>query len=233
MFAIRKAARRGRTQIDWLDSWHSFSFGDYFDPKHHHYRTLRVINDDRIAVGGGFGTHPHRDMEILTYVLSGELEHRDSMGHGEVLHAGEWQMMTAGTGITHSEFNPSETTPVHLLQMWIMPDRKGHTPRYAQKSFPIEGRRNRWQLTASPDGAEGSLPIHQDARVLTASVEPGAKVPYTLAPGRGAYLQVASGDVSVNGHTLQAGDGVAIDDENEFVVAGGETTGEVVLFDLR
>lgn len=232
MLTIRKSADRGTTRIDWLDSRHSFSFGDYFDPRHHHYRSLRVINDDRVAPGGGFGTHPHRDMEIITYVLSGELEHKDSMGHGEVLGAGEWQVMTAGTGILHSEFNPSPTKPVHLLQMWVLPDRKGRTPRYAQKAFPLEGRRGQWQLTASPDEANGSLLIHQDARVLAANLEAGDSATYSLAPGRGAYLQVATGRVTVNGQPLDAGDGAMIEDEAAIVVRG-EASSDVVLFDLR
>lgn len=232
MFTIRKSADRGQTRIDWLDSKHTFSFGDYFDPKHHHFRTLRVINDDRIAGGGGFGTHPHRDMEIITGMFSGELVHRDSMGHGEVLHAGEWQAMTAGNGLLHSEANASATEPVHLLQIWIVPDRKGHTPQYAQKAFPPEARRGRWQLVALPDGTEGSLTIHQDARVSTANLAAGDVVKYDLAPGRGAYLQVATGSVIVNGHKLETGDGAAIEDESTIEVRG-ERAGEVVLFDLR
>lgn len=231
MFTIRKGTERGITQIDWLDSRHTFSFGDYVDPKHHQYRTLRVINDDRIAPGGGFGTHPHRDMEILTYVLAGQLEHRDSMGNGEVIRAGEWQAMHAGTGIRHSEFNPSETEAAHLLQVWIFPDRRGHTPGYQQKQFPESGRNGKWQLAASRDGAEGSLVVHQDVKLQVAKLEPGQAVKYELAMGRGAFLHVATGAVSVNGHKLLAGDAVAVEDESAIEVIG-EKPGEVLLFDL-
>lgn len=232
MLTIRKSADRGATRIDWLDSRHTFSFGDYFDPKHHHYRSLRVINDDRVAPGGGFGMHPHRDMEILTYVLRGGLEHADSMGHGEVLRAGEWQAMTAGTGLLHSEFNPSPTEAVHLLQIWIMPDRKGLTPSYRQTAFPVEGRSGKWQLAASPDGAEGSLTIHQDARVSVARLAPGDAVKYELRPGRGAFVHVATGAASVNGERFEAGDAAAIEDETSIDVRGIEA-GEVLLFDLK
>jgi redox-sensitive bicupin YhaK (pirin superfamily) len=232
MFTIRKGTDRGTTRIDWLDSRHTFSFGDYNDPKFHQYRTLRVINDDRIAPGGGFGTHPHRDMEILTYVLSGELEHRDSMGNGEVIRAGEWQSMHAGTGILHSEFNPSEKDSAHLLQIWIFPDRKGHTPGYQQKRFPVAGRDGAWQLAASPDGADGSLIVHQDVKLSVAKLSAGQAVKYTLAPGRGAFLHVATGAVTVNGLDLVAGDAVAVDDESVIDVAVVHP-GEVLLFDLK
>jgi len=232
MFTIRKSEDRGVTRIDWLDSRHTFSFGDYFDPKNHQYRALRVINDDRIAPRGGFGTHPHRDMETLTYVLSGALEHQDSMGPGETIHTGEWQAMTAGTGLLHSEFNPSPTEAVHLLQIWIMPDRRGHTPGYAQKAFPPEGRRGRWQLAASPDGAEGSLTIRQDARVSVARLAEGDAVSYTLGKGRGAFLHVATGAVTVNGQRLSTGDAIALDDEPTIEVRGLEE-GETLLFDLK
>ncbi len=232
MFTIRKSADRGTTAIDWLDSRHTFSFGDYADPAHHHYRALRVINDDRVAPGGGFGTHPHRDMEIVTHVLAGGLEHRDSMGNGEVIRAGEWQAMTAGTGLLHSEFNPSEAEPVHLLQIWLVPDRRGHTPRYAQRAFPDAETRGRWRLAVSPDGADGSLPIHQDARIYSAKLDAGDAVTHTLAAGRGAYLHVATGAVTVNGHRLDAGDAVAIEGEPVIDVRG-EAAGEVLLFDLK
>jgi redox-sensitive bicupin YhaK (pirin superfamily) len=232
MFTLRKGTERGTTRIDWLDSRHTFSFGDYNDPKHHQYRTLRVINDDRIAPGGGFGTHPHRDMEILTYVLSGSLEHRDSMGNGEVIHAGEWQAMHAGTGILHSEFNPSETEPVHLLQIWVYPDRRGHTPGYQQKQFPEADRDGKWQLAASPNGADGSLVVHQDVKLWVAKPEPGRTLKYDLGPERGAFLHVATGSVKVNGRLLAAGDAIAADDEPVLEVTGVEP-GEVLLFDLK
>jgi len=231
MFTIRKGSERGVTKIDWLDSRHTFSFGDYVDPGHHHFRTLRVINDDRVAPGGGFGTHPHRDMEIITYVLAGELEHRDSMGHGEVIHAGEWQAMHAGTGLLHSEFNPSGTDPVHLLQIWIIPDRKGYEPGYQQKRFADEDQRGKWRLAASRDGADGSLVIHQDVRLLVAKLEAGKELSYELSPGRAAFLHVATGAATVNGRALIAGDAMAAEGEPRIEVAGREP-GEVLLFDL-
>jgi quercetin 2,3-dioxygenase len=231
MFTIRKGTERGTTRIDWLDSRHTFSFGDYVDPKHHHFRALRVINDDRVAPAGGFGTHPHRDMEILTYVLAGQLEHRDSMGNGEIIHAGEWQAMHAGTGILHSEFNPSEFDPVHLLQIWIVPDRKGYTPGYQQKRFPEAETSGRWRLIGSPDGVDGSLVVHQDVRICLAKLGPGKVVRYELRPGRGAFLHVATGAVRVDGRELSAGDGLAVENESAIEVEG-EQAGEVLLFDL-
>lgn len=231
MFTIRKGADRGVTQIGWLDSKHTFSFGDYYDPAHHNFRTLRVINDDRIAAGGGFGTHPHRDMEILTCVLSGELEHADSMGNGEVIRAGEWQAMTAGRGIQHSEFNPSPTEPTHLLQIWIFPDAKGLTPGYQQKVFTDAEKTGVLKLVASPDGDGGSLVIHADARVHQAKLDRGQAVRHELKAGRGAFLHVATGAVTVNGTRLDAGDAVAVEDEAAFEVVGVEV-GEVLLFDV-
>ena len=231
MFTIRKGADRGATQLGWLDSRHTFSFGDFVDPKHHQYRTLRVINDDRIAPDGGFGTHPHRDMEILTYVLAGQLEHRDSMGNGEVVHAGEWQAMHAGTGIQHSEFNPSSTEPVHLLQIWIFPDRKGHVPGYQQTRFADEEKSGQWRLTASPDGADGSLVVHQDVKLYVAKLDPGQAVRHDLARGRGAFLHVATGAATVNGRKLVAGDAVAVENE-PIIEVTGDASGEVLLFDL-
>lgn len=229
MMTIRKGTDRGQTRIGWLQSWHTFSFGDYFDPAHHHYRSLRVINDDIVAGGGGFPTHPHRDMEILTCVLSGELEHKDSMGNGSVIRPGEWQYMSAGTGVAHSEFNPSTTSPVHLLQIWIVPDRKGHTPRYGQTSF-ADAPSGRWTLSASPDGRDGSLAIRQDVLLSTAKVEPGQTLGYEVATGRGAWLHVATGSVDVNGQRLTAGDAVAV--EGEAIALTGVEAGQVLLFDL-
>ena len=231
MFTIRKGADRGVTQIDWLDSRHTFSFGEYHDPAHHNFRTLRVINDDRVAPGGGFGTHPHRDMEILTCVLSGRLEHRDSMGNGEVIRAGEWQAMTAGTGIRHSEFNPSQTEPTHLLQIWIFPDTKGLTPGYQQRVFTDAEKSGAWRLVASPDGEGGSLVIHQDARVYQTKLATGQAVRHELQPGRGAFLHVATGAATVNGQVLKAGDAVAVEGEPAIDVTGTEP-GEVLLFDV-
>jgi redox-sensitive bicupin YhaK (pirin superfamily) len=214
-----------------LDSRHTFSFGDHFDPERHQFHALRVINDDRVAPGGGFPTHPHRDMEILTWVLSGQLEHRDSMGNGEVIHAGEWQAMTAGTGVQHSEFNPSRSEPVHLLQIWLFPDRKGHKPGYQQKSFAQDANSGGWRLVASPDGADGSLQIHQDARVRIASLGSGQAVRHELAGGRAAFLHVATGSTVVNGYHLNAGDALAFENETTITVKGNEAA-QLVLFDL-
>ncbi|MBN9118756.1 MAG: pirin family protein [Planctomycetes bacterium] len=229
MLTVRKGSDRGTTRFGgWLDSRHTFSFGDYQDPAHHQFRTLRVINDDRVAPGGGFPTHPHRDMEILTCVLSGALEHRDSMGNGEVIRAGEWQAMTAGTGITHSEFNPSRTEPVHLLQIWLFPDRRGRTPGYQQRVFTDADKRGKWALVASPDGEVGSLVVHQNARVYQTKLA-GETVRHDLAAGRAAFVHVATGRATVNGAELVAGDAAAVEDEREVVVSG---EGEVILFDL-
>src|SRR5436190_521504 len=199
MIGVRLAEDRGRTAIDWLDSRHSFSFNDYYDPRHMGFRSLRVINDDRVAPAAGFGAHPHRDMEIITYVLSGALEHRDSLGSGEVLRPGEVQRMTAGTGIRHSEFNPSETEPVHLLQIWLLPERTGLTPGYEQKAYPEAERRGRWRLVASPDGRDGSVTVHQDAAMSVTILDAGQTVMYELARGRHAWVQVARGAVTLNG----------------------------------
>ena len=231
MLTIRKSADRGVTRIGWLDSRHTFSFGDYRDPRHDHFRVLRVINDDRVAPGQGFGTHPHRDMEIVTYVLSGGLAHRDSMGNGETLRAGEWQAMTAGTGVQHSEYNASDSEPVHLLQVWLFPERRGLTPGYAQKSYPEAERLGRWRVALSPDGRDGSLTLRQDAVVSQATVRPGDTLGYEFARGRGGWLHVATGAVTVNGLALAAGDGLAVEGEERIEVAGVEA-GEVLLFDL-
>ena len=230
MLTIRKGTDRGVTKYGgWLDSRHTFSFGEYQDRMHHQFRTLRVINDDRVAPGGGFPTHPHRDMEILTCVLTGALEHADSMGNGEVIRAGEWQAMTAGTGITHSEFNPSDEAPVHLLQIWLFPDKRGHTPGYQQKVFTDADKGGKWALIASPTGENGSLVIHQDARVYQTKLATGDTVRHELRSGRAAFLHVATGAATVNGTKLVAGDAVAVEDEAELTVTGD---GEVLLFDL-
>ena len=231
MIRIRPANERGRTAIDWLDSWHSFSFGDYYDPTNLGFRSLRVINDDQVAPGAGFGMHPHRDMEIITYVVNGALEHRDSLGTGEVLRPGEVQRMTAGTGIRHSEFNPSPTEPVHLLQIWLLPERRGLTPGYEQKPFPEAQRRGRWRLVASRDGRDGSVTIHQDADVYATLLEPGESVRHELRPGRHAWVQVARGAVTLNGRPLRAGDGAAVSDEAALTVAATEPA-ELLLFDM-
>jgi quercetin 2,3-dioxygenase len=225
MLTTRLGSARGVTNIGWLDSRHSFAFGDYYDPAHTGYRSLRVINDDRIGPGGGFPMHPHRDMEILTWVLSGELEHKDSMGTGSVVKAGEWQRMTAGTGVRHSEFNPSPTTPVRLLQIWLFPHTKGLTPAYEQKAFGDNV--GKWETVASPDGRDGSLTINQDAVLSTAVVRPGDELTYRLSPGRGVWAQAAGGRVTVNGVTLRDGDAVYGD---ESLTVGGD--GTVLVFDL-
>lgn len=229
MLTIRKANERGLTRIEWLNSRHTFSFGDYHDPAHHNFRALRVINDDRINGGGGFGPHPHRDMEILTYVLSGALRHQDSMGNGSVIRPGEWQKMSAGTGIVHAEFNDSDDVPVHLLQIWVMPDARGLPPTYDQRMFPDAEKLGRWRVAASRDGRDGSIVVHQDVTLSVAKLRPGDNLEYDLAPGRGAWLHVATGNATVNGVQLDAGDAVAIEDEPRVEVSG---EGEVLLFDL-
>jgi redox-sensitive bicupin YhaK (pirin superfamily) len=231
MIQVRKGAERGRTRIDWLDSRHTFSFGDYYDPAHMGFRSLRVMNDDRIAPGGGFGTHPHHDMEIVTYVLDGALEHRDSLGTGSVIGPGELQRMTAGTGIAHSEFNASETEPVHLYQIWLLPERRGLAPGYEQRAFPESERRGRWRLVASRDGRDGSLTVHQDVGLSLATLEAGQELSHRPGPGRHAWLQVLRGAVALNGHDLTAGDGAAVSDEEALAVRAAAPS-EVILFDL-
>ena len=229
MLTLRKSVDRGAVRHGWLDAKHTFSFGDYFDPAHQNFRSLRVLNEDRIAAGQGFGKHPHRDMEIFTTVLSGRIQHRDSMGNGSVIGPGDWQMMSAGTGVQHSEFNPSPTEPTHLMQIWIVPDRKCHAPRYDQKSF-ADKPAGAWALVASSDGA-GSLGIRQDARILTATVRPGDALRHEFAPGRAGWLHVATGSVAVNGRRLDAGDAAALEGEASIEMLGLERA-EVVLFDL-
>lgn len=231
MIRIRKAAERGHADHGWLDTWHTFSFADYQDTEHIRFRALRVMNEDRVAPGQGFGTHPHRDMEIVTYVLAGALEHKDSMGNGEVLRPGEFQRMSAGTGITHSEFNPSAVEPVHLYQIWLFPERKGITPSYEQKRFPEFGRKNQLQLVASPDAAAGSLTIHQDARIFLANIAAGGQVAHQIVPGRHAWLQVLRGSVLLNGIPLETSDGAAISDEKRLSVEAAAAA-EIMLFDL-
>lgn len=231
MITIRPAADRGRTKIGWLDSRHSFSFGDYQDYDHMGFHSLRVINDDRVAPGAGFPTHPHRDMEIITWVLSGALEHKDSLGTGSVIRAGDVQRMTAGTGILHSEFNPSQTEGVHLLQIWIYPEKRGLKPGYDQKSFPAAERKGQLKLVASRDGRDGSLSFHQDASVYVAALGPGQRATHTLAPGRAGWVQVANGSLTLNGQRLNAGDGAAVSDEKALELVGVEE-GETLVFDL-
>jgi redox-sensitive bicupin YhaK (pirin superfamily) len=230
MIDIRRAAERGRTRLPWLNSYHTFSFGDYYDPAHMGFRALRVINDDYIAAGQGFGTHPHRDMEIITYVLDGALEHRDSLGTGSVIHPGEVQRMSAGTGIRHSEFNQSKEDPVHLLQIWILPEKTGLPPSYEQRAVPPSDQEG-LALAASRGGRDGSVTVHQDVNLYAAQLAPGRSVTHRIAPGRHAWLQIARGTVSVNGHPLAAGDGAAVSDEGQLLLAAAAPA-EVLLFDL-
>ena len=230
MIQIRRAAERGQTQLPWLDSRHTFSFGDYHDPEHMGFRALRVINDDRVAPGQGFGTHPHRDMEIITYVLDGALEHRDSLGTGSLIRPGEVQRMSAGTGIRHSEFNASRSDPVHLLQIWILPDTVGLPPSYEQRALPAAAHGG-LALVASPNGRDGSVTVHQDVGVFAGQLAPGKTVSHSLAAGRHAWVHVARGSTSVNGQPLQAGDSAAISGESE-VALRADAPAEVLLFDL-
>jgi redox-sensitive bicupin YhaK (pirin superfamily) len=230
MITVRHAAERGHTRVDWLDSRHTFSFGDYHDPRHTGFRALRVINEDRVAPGAGFGTHPHRDMEIVTYVLAGALEHRDSLGNGSLIRPGEIQRMSAGTGIRHSEFNGSSSDPVHFLQIWITPERPGLAPGYEQRALPPEVRGG-LRLIAARDGRDGAITIHQAAEIHAARLVPGDRAAHPLAPGRHAWVQVAHGAVTANGEALHAGDGAAISDER-IVSLRADTDAEVLLFDL-
>jgi redox-sensitive bicupin YhaK (pirin superfamily) len=222
---------RGQTKIDWLDSYHTFSFGSFSDPNRMGFRTLRVINDDRVVPGAGFGTHGHRDMEILTYVLEGALEHKDSLGTGSVILPGEAQVMSAGTGITHSEYNHSQTEPVHFLQIWILPDEQGLKPRYEQKAFPIEEKRGKLRLIAAKDGRDGAVTIHQDVDLYTSVLEPGNVINYQVQPHRYAWLQIAQGIATLNGEELRAGDGVQISVEEQLEIST-QVGAEILLFDL-
>jgi redox-sensitive bicupin YhaK (pirin superfamily) len=231
MIHIRQAAERGHFDHGWLDTFHTFSFASYHDPAHMGFRALRVINEDRVAPGRGFGTHPHRDMEIVTYVLSGALEHKDSMGHGEVLRPGEFQRMSAGTGITHSEFNPSDTEPVHLYQIWLRPDQKGIEPSYEQKQFPAADRLGRLQPVATPTGEDGSLTIHQDARIYLATLPAGSRITQPIPSGRHAWLQVLRGTVTANGQPMDTSDGAAISNESALDIEA-TADAEIMLFDL-
>lgn len=231
MISLRKSDERGYAHHGWLESWHSFSFAGYNDPAHVHFGPLRVINEDIVQPGTGFGTHGHRDMEILTYVLSGALRHRDSMGHGEDIHYGEVQVMSAGTGVQHSEVNPSAVEAVHLLQIWIMPDRQNLTPGYQQKEFPLQDKLARWCLLASPDAAQGSLLIHQDARVFAARLDGAETLDYPISAKRKVYLHVARGGLKANGHALVAGDALMYTDESAVELSDAREA-EVLLFDM-
>ena len=231
MINIRRAQDRDHFNFGWLDTYHTFSFGEYYDPRQMGFRSLRVINEDRVAPGYGFPTHPHQDMEILTYVLAGALEHRDSMGTGSIIRPGEVQCMSAGTGVTHSEYNPSREEPIHLLQIWLLPERRGIRPSYEQKQFAEEEKRGRLRLIASPDAADGSVIIHQDARLYATILDAGAEVTHELAPARHAWVQVVGGEVEVNGRRLGASDGAAVSEE-EAVRLKAVAEAELLLFDL-
>src|ERR1700687_2056693 len=231
MITIRKAEERGHFDLGWLDTYHTFSFDQYFDPAHMHFRSLRVINEDRVAPGQGFTTHSHRDMEIITYILAGALEHRDSMGSGSVIRPGDVQRMSAGTGVSHSEFNPSDKESVHLLQIWILPESRGLAPSYEEKSFSEDERRGRLRLVASEGGREGSVAIQQDARLYAAILDAGASVDHTLGMTRYAWLQVARGAVKLNEFDLQQGDGAAVSNESDLKVVAQQAA-EILLFDL-
>jgi len=231
MITIRKAADRGHFDFGWLDTYHTFSFDQYHDPKHMAFRSLRVINEDRVAPGHGFPPHSHSDMEIVTYVLEGGLQHQDSMGNGSIISPGEVQRMSAGTGVTHSEANPSVSDPVHLLQIWILPDQRNRKPEYEQKMFSDEEKKGRLRLIASNDGRDGSVTIHQDTVVYATVLDPDQKVQHRLASGRYAWIQVARGAVKINGESLDQGDGAAVTGE-PLVEITAEAPSEVLLFDL-
>ncbi|HEY3668360.1 MAG TPA: pirin family protein [Polyangiaceae bacterium] len=231
MITPRKARDRGHAQHGWLDSWHTFSFADYYDPKQMGFRSLRVINEDRVDPGQGFPTHSHRDMEIVTYVLDGALEHKDSMGNGSVMKPGDVQRMTAGTGVGHSEFNGSRSEPVHFLQIWVLPESRSLQPGYEQKHFSQQERQGKLRVVASRDGADGAVVVHQDMKLLAGLFAEGESASYALAPGRHAWLHVARGTIRVNGLELEAGDALQVTDEPELSLSGGKDA-EVLLFDL-
>jgi redox-sensitive bicupin YhaK (pirin superfamily) len=228
---IRRSEERGLARHGWLESRFSFSFADYHDPRHMGFRALRAINEDRVQPGQGFGAHSHRDMEILTWVLEGALEHADSLGSRSVIRPGELQRMSAGTGVTHSEYNASRTQPVHFLQIWILPDRERLEPSYQQREFPRQDRRDRLQLAASRDGRDGSLQVHQDAELYLAELAPGARVQHRLRSDRHAWVQIARGSALLGGATLDAGDGAAISEQTQLELVG-KAASELLLFDL-
>jgi quercetin 2,3-dioxygenase len=231
MITIRRRNERGGGDFGWLNSRHTFSFDTYHDPRFMGFRSLRVINEDWVKGGHGFPMHPHRDMEIITYLLEGALKHRDDMGNGSIIRPGDGQRMSAGTGVRHSEVNASETDAAHLLQIWILPDRNGHKPGYEQKSFPEAEKRGKFRLIAGPDGKDGSITIHQDAKLYVSKLEPGEAVPYQIGESRYAWLQVAKGTVELNGKNLEPGDGAAVSEEHQLTVKGVDEA-EVLLFDL-
>lgn len=230
MIRVRRAAERGHAKYDWLDTWHTFSFDTYYDPAHMGFRSLRVINEDRVQPGQGFGMHGHQDMEIITYVLEGALEHWDSIGSGSVINTGEFQRISAGTGVQHSEFNPSETETVHFYQIWILPNRRGLSPSYEQRTFSEADKQGKLLLVVSPDD-DGSLMIHQDARIFLSSLRSGEQVSHVLLPGRHAWLQVLRGSVDLNGQILATSDGGEVSDETSLSIRAAESS-EVMVFDL-
>jgi redox-sensitive bicupin YhaK (pirin superfamily) len=232
MIYVRKSSERGHFDHGWLNTYHTFSFDQYYDPRFMGFRSLRVINEDFVAAGGGFPVHAHCDMEIITYILAGALTHRDSMGNGSVIRPGDVQRMSAGKGVRHSEANSSAAESVHLLQIWIIPSEQGIAPGYEQTSFTEEERRGRLKLVASPDGREGSVTIHQDASLYASLLEESESIEHELAAGRGAWLQVARGAVEINGQRLEQGDGAGVSEENKLMIAGREDA-EILLFDLK
>lgn len=231
MLTIRRSEERGHANHGWLDSYHTFSFASYYDPDNMGFRHLRVINQDRVAAGMGFPTHPHRDMEIISYVLDGALEHKDTLGTSAVIRPGEVQRMTAGTGIAHSEYNHSKSDPVHFMQIWILPEKRGLQPGYEQKMYTEEEKRSNLRLVASRDGRNGSVTIHQDVDLYATLLEPGEKVVHPIKNGRNVWVQVARGQIKLNDLPLKAGDGAAISDENSVTLEGTKAA-EVLLFDL-
>jgi len=231
MITFRDRMARGISRTGWLESRHTFSFGEYRDPQHMGFRSLRVINEDRVVPGAGFATHGHKDMEIISIVLEGTLEHKDSLGNGTRIRPGEVQRMSAGTGIRHSEFNPATAEPVHFLQIWIVPDRMGLPPSYEQREFPLEQRRGQLRLVVAPDGAQGALTVHQDALLFAGALRAGETVRHATKPGRGLWLQMARGGVALNGTEMREGDGAAAEDETSIVLEA-DTDAEVLLFDL-
>lgn len=232
MITLRPAHERGTANFGWLDSRHTFSFGEYFDPNHMGFADLRVINEDKVAPGRGFSTHGHRDMEIISYVLEGGLEHKDSIGTGSVIRPGDVQRMSAGTGIMHSEYNASQTNPVHFLQIWILPEQKGIAPGYEQKTFSAAEKQGQLRLVGSRDGRDGSITIHQDVNLYATVLSEGDEVQHPLTAGRVAWLQVAQGTIQLNDRTLAAGDGAAIVDEPLLTLKGASDRAEVLLFEM-
>jgi len=231
MITIRRADDRGHAELGWLDSRHTFSFGHYYDPAHMGFGPLRVINEDRVRPGGGFDTHGHKDMEIISYVLDGALAHKDSLGNGSEIRPGDVQRMSAGTGIRHSEFNASSDDPVHFLQIWILPETENMAPGYEQKAFPAAERQGRLRLVGARDGREGALTIHQDVDLYSGLLEPGDEIVHTMAPGRMAWVQVAGGAIEIGDETLAAGDGAAISEENGVAIRSAVRS-EILLFDM-